>query len=455
VSVTATVSGTATAAATTYRVILVPWSAVTADNARETFTVRLTADQVQSAPGFAASDWPDTTSAGWDGTFAGFWQGVGAAPSGTSTATAGTASGQGTSTTGTGTATLPPAGALYLNSRSIIGMAVKDTSGNQLAGVSDLLGDPAAGTVRYVVVSFGGFLGLGAQSVAVPWNAMVYDSGGQNFILNADQQALSNAPGFDANAAANGDANWDANVQAYWQSRGLPTQGGPSGAPGPGTSGAGPGSTGGVGAATGATPAAGAATGGAAAGNATIGRPLVQISRLSGWTVKASNGTNVGEVSSLMVAIGSASSATATPASSTTGATAVATATAEATGATGGAAASGAAAGTGSAASASSSGHIAYVVVGYGGIFGIGQTTVPVPWSLFTVDEQNRTFNMAADEQTFKQAPTIDVKALPKTPGTDWDTPIREYWSGRVAPSGAGTGGAAAGGAAATSTATP
>jgi hypothetical protein len=85
---------------------------------------------------------------------------------------------------------------------------------------------------------------------------------------------------------------------------------------------------------------------------------------------------------------------------------------------------------------ASDSGRFVYVVVGSGGFLGIGQQTVPVPWSAFTIDPQARTFTANFDEQTFKQAPTIDVNKLPQSSSTDWDGVIRAYWASRLGSSG-------------------
>jgi hypothetical protein len=57
--------------------------------------------------------------------------------------------------------------------------------------------DLPSGRVAYVVLSFGGFLGIGDKLFAVPWSALRVDEGEHEFILDVDRKTLENAPGFD------------------------------------------------------------------------------------------------------------------------------------------------------------------------------------------------------------------------------------------------------------------
>jgi sporulation protein YlmC with PRC-barrel domain len=87
-----------------------------------------------------------------------------------------------------------------------IGMAVYNSAGDKLGKVEDLVFDPSNGHIRYAVLSFGGFLGIGDKYFAIPMNHLSVDSkkGGitgserYHFVLNVDKDRLKNAPGFDS-----------------------------------------------------------------------------------------------------------------------------------------------------------------------------------------------------------------------------------------------------------------
>ena len=49
------------------------------------------------------------------------------------------------------------------------------TTGNKIGEIDHLMIDKVSGNVRYAVMSFGGFLGLGHSHYPLPWNALQYD----------------------------------------------------------------------------------------------------------------------------------------------------------------------------------------------------------------------------------------------------------------------------------------
>jgi len=88
-----------------------------------------------------------------------------------------------------------------------IGMAVYNSTGDKLGKVEDLVFDPNNGHIRYAVLSFGGFLGIGDKYFAIPMNHLSVDSKGKkgiigsekyHFVLNVSKERLKNAPGFDS-----------------------------------------------------------------------------------------------------------------------------------------------------------------------------------------------------------------------------------------------------------------
>lgn len=84
-----------------------------------------------------------------------------------------------------------------LSAGTLAGDRVRNTAGDDLGKVDEIMIDLASGRVAYVVLSFGGFLGIGDKLFAVPWDSLRVDEGEHQFILDVDRHTLENAPGFD------------------------------------------------------------------------------------------------------------------------------------------------------------------------------------------------------------------------------------------------------------------
>ena len=63
-----------------------------------------------------------------------------------------------------------------------------------LGEIEDLVLDPRTGRLDYVVVSRGGFLGLGEEQVAVPWQALRATPDFASFVLPVSEEAMDGAP---------------------------------------------------------------------------------------------------------------------------------------------------------------------------------------------------------------------------------------------------------------------
>ena len=84
-----------------------------------------------------------------------------------------------------------------LSATSIIGTRVVDTAGEPLGNIKELMIDPDDGQVAYVVLSFGGFLGVGDKLFAIPLEALMFGADEQTVVLDVDKDVLKDAPGFD------------------------------------------------------------------------------------------------------------------------------------------------------------------------------------------------------------------------------------------------------------------
>lgn len=82
--------------------------------------------------------------------------------------------------------------------RNIIGDKVKNMFGEDLGTIEEVMIDVSSGQVAYLVLSFGGILGMGNKLFAIPWQAFSpHPEEHKVLCLNVDQQTLKAAPGFD------------------------------------------------------------------------------------------------------------------------------------------------------------------------------------------------------------------------------------------------------------------
>lgn len=104
-----------------------------------------------------------------------------------------------------------------VRSSEVVGVEVKSPSDENLGEIKDLVLDKASGKVAYAVLEAGGLLGLGTKLIALPWNAMHYDTNKDSFVINADQNKLKNAPGFnDDNWPNMADPKWASTISQYY-----------------------------------------------------------------------------------------------------------------------------------------------------------------------------------------------------------------------------------------------
>jgi sporulation protein YlmC with PRC-barrel domain len=104
-----------------------------------------------------------------------------------------------------------------LSSSTICGDDVKNAHGDDLGRIEDLMIDTQSGDVRYAVLSFGGFMGMGDKHFAIPFNRLSVDREQKCMILNVDKQKLKDAPGFDKDKWPDfADQNFTSSVDKYY-----------------------------------------------------------------------------------------------------------------------------------------------------------------------------------------------------------------------------------------------
>jgi sporulation protein YlmC with PRC-barrel domain len=85
----------------------------------------------------------------------------------------------------------------YLTASTVIGDKVYNNLNESLGDIKDIMLNLVDGTIEYVVIEFGGFLGMGDKYFAVPFKALSIDTSRHAFVLGQRREVLENAPGFD------------------------------------------------------------------------------------------------------------------------------------------------------------------------------------------------------------------------------------------------------------------
>src|SRR5579859_5214805 len=100
------------------------------------------------------------------------------------------------------------------------GDKIVNRQGDDLGKVEEIMIDVRRGSVAYVVMSRGGFLGMGDKLFAVPWSALTLDADRHCFILDAVKERFEKAPGFDKDHwPSMADPVWAREVHAYYGAR--------------------------------------------------------------------------------------------------------------------------------------------------------------------------------------------------------------------------------------------
>ena len=74
------------------------------------------------------------------------------------------------------------------------------------------------------------------------------------------------------------------------------------------------------------------------------------------------------------------------------------------------------------------SGKIAYAVLSFGGVLGMGEKLFAVPWSALTLDTQNKRFTLDVEKDRLESAPGFDQDSWPNMADPSWEKSIHDYY---------------------------
>ena len=83
-----------------------------------------------------------------------------------------------------------------IESDRVEGTYVYDPNGSHIGTIKRLMIEKISGKVAYAVMSFGGFLGLGADEHTIPWEKLTYDTSLGGYRTDSTSEQLRGAPTF-------------------------------------------------------------------------------------------------------------------------------------------------------------------------------------------------------------------------------------------------------------------
>jgi sporulation protein YlmC with PRC-barrel domain len=103
-----------------------------------------------------------------------------------------------------------------ISSEKVEGTAVYNNAGEKLGSIDDLMIDKRSGQIRYAVLEFGGFLGMGTDRYPIPWNVLKYDTSMNGYTIPLDKGKLENAPKYRVQEEPLYDSDYGKRVNRYY-----------------------------------------------------------------------------------------------------------------------------------------------------------------------------------------------------------------------------------------------
>jgi sporulation protein YlmC with PRC-barrel domain len=102
---------------------------------------------------------------------------------------------------------------------NVTGTDIRNLQDENLGSVEDVVIDPQSGEIAYLIVARGGFLGIGQDHVAVPWQRLKATPGLSTFVLEVEEDQFAQAPEVEPrqfNTQEGLDARRE-EIDAFWQ----------------------------------------------------------------------------------------------------------------------------------------------------------------------------------------------------------------------------------------------
>jgi hypothetical protein len=103
-----------------------------------------------------------------------------------------------------------------ISSDKVEGTSVYNVAGEKLGSIDDLMIDKISGQVRYAVLEFGGFLGMGTDRYPIPWKVLKYSTEKGGYLVPLDKARLDKAPKYAQSSTPVFDNDYGTRINTYY-----------------------------------------------------------------------------------------------------------------------------------------------------------------------------------------------------------------------------------------------
>ncbi|HEV7606226.1 MAG TPA: PRC-barrel domain-containing protein [Steroidobacteraceae bacterium] len=106
-----------------------------------------------------------------------------------------------------------------IRAKKVIGTSVKNSAGEKIGQIEDIVLDKLSNNIVYAVVGFGGFLGVNEKFHPVPWSALDYVESEDSYVVPFTKEELKAAPAdsLDKLTKSDGAAAYSLSAKAYYK----------------------------------------------------------------------------------------------------------------------------------------------------------------------------------------------------------------------------------------------
>src|SRR5262245_60483688 len=73
-------------------------------------------------------------------------------------------------------------------------------------------------------------------------------------------------------------------------------------------------------------------------------------------------------------------------------------------------------------------GRVAYAILSFGGLWGLGSKWVPVPWDAVALQPNEKVLLLKIDKEKIEKAPNFEASTLPELANRQWGAVIHTYY---------------------------
>ena len=103
-----------------------------------------------------------------------------------------------------------------ISSDKVEGTTVYNAGGDKLGSIDDLMLDKVSGQVRYAVLEFGGFLGVGTDRYPIPWKVLKYSTDKGGYVVPLDKTTLEHAPKYSQSHTPVYDRDYGSRINSFY-----------------------------------------------------------------------------------------------------------------------------------------------------------------------------------------------------------------------------------------------